>query len=63
MRAPSPPTVQGDLFDEMKRTLGRMPEAELVSKVRAHTHTHTHPPPLGPSRTRGLAAPTPHRPK
>jgi aurora kinase len=24
---------QGDLFDEMKRTLGRMPEAQLVTSV------------------------------
>jgi serine/threonine protein kinase len=25
--------LQGDLFDEMKRTLGRMPEAQLVTSV------------------------------
>jgi hypothetical protein len=25
--------VQGDLFDEMKRTQGRMPEAQLVTSV------------------------------
>jgi hypothetical protein len=27
------PAIKGDLFDEMKRTLGRMPELELVTKV------------------------------